>query len=113
MASPPRGLARERHTRIKAVTAALATGGFVVAWLGFSTSHAETPGDAVAQVTNSEAALVLAQTPTPTVAAPATGDSSSAAGPTATTAAPTATIEAQPSATSAPTITRSRTSRGS
>ncbi len=113
MSSPARGLTRERHTRIKAVTAALATGGFVVAWLGFATSHAETTGDAGAQVTSSETALVLAQTPTSTVAAPATGDSSSAAGPTATTAAPTATLEAQPTAAPVPTVTRSRTSRGS
>jgi hypothetical protein len=114
MATPARGLARERHTRIKAVAAALATGGFVLAWLGFTTSHASEPGAAEGNGASLESALVLAPTPTATgtAVAPPTGNSAEptftpAAQPTATTSPPS-----EPTATAAP-VPQSRTSRGS
>jgi hypothetical protein len=109
MATPARGLSRERHTGIKAAAAATAVGGFIAAWLGFMNSHPDGNSSdtsdvlAFASTVESRAVPTAMATATPTSSAGETPDATAAA-----TEEPTAT----PSAV-ATTVPRSRISRGS
>jgi hypothetical protein len=109
MATPSRGLARERHTGIKAAAAATAVGGFVAAWLGFANSHGAATVDDSSEVLALAPTLESTAAPTPTAIPTA-----SVAGAEGSTA--TAESTAEPAATPtviATAMPQSRISRGS
>ena len=92
MATTRKGFNRERHTALKVAFAAVAIGGFSLAWAGFAASHE--PAVPAAPLSYAAAAVQAIPTATPT---PSTAGAASRANtstpPATSTPTPTAAVE--------------------
>lgn len=93
MTTTRKGFNRERHTALKIAFAAVATGGFSLAWAGFAASHE--PAVPVAPLSYPASAIqaIPIFTPTPSTAGAASRTNTSTP-PATSTPTPTVAVEA-------------------